>query len=64
MAKPALESLGALEVLGQRRHWVLVLDGSMSMDYAVAETTRFDQSKQIAADWCRTRGRETPSRSC
>ncbi len=48
MAKPALESLGALEVLGQRRHWVLVLDGSMSMDYAVAETTRFDQSKQIA----------------
>ncbi len=48
-AKPALESLGALEVLGQRRHWVLVLDGSLSMDYAVAETTHFDQSKQIAA---------------
>lgn len=49
MAKPALESLGAFEGLGQRRHWVLVLDGSLSMDYSVAETTRFDQAKQVAA---------------
>src|ERR1041384_2938324 len=42
MAKPFLESLGAIPVLaGQRTHRVLVLDGSMSMAYAPAQVTRF-----------------------
>jgi hypothetical protein len=50
MAKPFLESLGAVPVLaGQRTHRVLVLDGSMSMGYAPGETTRFDQAKALAA---------------
>ncbi len=45
MAKPFLESMGALDLLaGQRRHWVLVVDGSMSMDYRDGETTRFDRA--------------------
>ncbi len=49
MAKPLLESLGAIDLLrGQRRHWVLVLDGSMSMDYRPTDTPRFDQAKEIA----------------
>jgi hypothetical protein len=49
MAKPFLESLGAIPLLpGQRTHWVIVLDGSMSMDYATAETTRFEQAKTVA----------------
>ncbi|WZO96482.1 BatA domain-containing protein [Isosphaeraceae bacterium EP7] len=49
MAKPFLESMGALPVLaGQRTHRVLVLDGSLSMGYAPAEATRFDQAKQLA----------------
>ena len=49
MAKPLLESLGAVDLLrGQRRHWVLVLDGSMSMDYRPGEVPRFDQAKDIA----------------
>lgn len=51
VAKPFLESLGALPVIaGQRTHLVLVLDGSMSMSYAPAQTTtRFDQAKAVAA---------------
>lgn len=50
MAKPFLESLGAIPVLtGQRTHRVLVLDGSLSMAYAPAETARFDQAKTLAA---------------
>ncbi|MDB5353296.1 MAG: N-terminal double-transrane protein [Planctomycetota bacterium] len=49
MAKPLLESLGVIDILrGQRRHWVLVLDGSMSMDYRPNDTPRFDQAKDIA----------------
>jgi hypothetical protein len=49
MAKPFLESLGALPVLaGQRTHRVLVLDGSLSMGYAPAEATRFDQARRLA----------------
>src|SRR3954452_19325077 len=41
LAKPYLESLGAIPVLaGQRTHRVLVLDGSLSMAYAPAETDR------------------------
>jgi hypothetical protein len=50
MAKPYLESLGAIPVLaGQRTHRLLVLDGSLSMDYAPAEVTRFEQAKTLAA---------------
>jgi hypothetical protein len=50
MAKPFLESLGAIPVLaGQRTHRVVVLDGSLSMAYAPAEVTRFEQAKQVAA---------------
>jgi hypothetical protein len=50
MAKPFLESLGAIPLLpGQRTHWVIVLDGSMSMDYATNDTTRFDQAKHVAS---------------
>jgi len=50
MAKPFLESLGAVPVLaGQRTHHVLVLDGSLSMGYSEAEVTRFDQAKELAA---------------
>src|SRR5579872_6290512 len=38
MAKPFLESLGALPILaGRRTHHVLVLDGSLSMAYEPAE---------------------------
>src|SRR3974377_446104 len=33
MARPALEALGALDLLGGRRHWLIALDGSLSMDY-------------------------------
>ncbi len=47
MAKPAMEALGGLDMLGGRRHWAIVLDGSMSMDYAVADTTRFEQAKEL-----------------
>ena len=50
MAKPFLESLGALPVLaGQRTHRVLVLDGSLSMAYAAGDGTRFEQAKTLAA---------------
>src|SRR5262245_38518952 len=49
MAKPVLESLGAMALLpGQRTHWVLALDGSMSMSYRTAETSRFDHAKGLA----------------
>jgi hypothetical protein len=54
MAKPYLESMGALPVLaGQRTHRVLVLDGSLSMAYNTGETTRFDQAKSLAAQLVR-----------
>src|SRR3954471_16566153 len=50
MAKPYLESLGALPVLaGRRTHRVLVLDGSLSMAYATSDVTRFEQAKTLAA---------------
>lgn len=49
MAKPFLESLGALPIMpGQRTHRVLVLDGSLSMAYAPGEVSRFDQAKTVA----------------
>lgn len=50
MAKPFLESLGAVPVLaGRRTHRVVVLDGSLSMGYAADEGTRFDRAKALAA---------------
>ena len=50
MAKPFLESLGALPVSpGRRTHRVLVLDGSLSMAYAAGDVTRFEQAKALAA---------------
>jgi hypothetical protein len=54
MAKPFLERLGASALLpGQRTHWVLVLDGSLSMSRAAAETSRFDSAKALAAQLVR-----------
>jgi hypothetical protein len=50
MAKPYLESLGALPVLaGHRTHRVLVIDGSLSMAYTSGDVTRFEQAKSLAA---------------
>lgn len=48
MAKPFLESSGLPLVAGQRTHLILALDGSMSMTYQPAESTRFDQAKAAA----------------
>src|SRR5438309_983914 len=58
MAKPFLESLGAMQLLpGQRTHRVIVLDGSLSMGYTTAEKSRFEQAKALAAQLVRdTRG--------
>ncbi len=58
MAKPFLESLGAMKLLpGQRTHRVIVLDGSLSMAYTTAEKSRFEQAKALAAQLVRdTRG--------
>lgn len=52
MAKPFLESLGALPVIaGRRTHRVLVLDGSLSMGTSSTEGTRFDEAKALAAQF-------------
>ena len=49
MAKPFLESLGAVALLpGQRTHWVLVLDASLSMDAAGPSGPRFDSARTLA----------------
>jgi len=48
MAKPFLESFGNV-ITGRRTHRVIVLDGSLSMGYSSAGTTRFDQAKLLAA---------------
>lgn len=49
MARPFLESLGALPILaGRRTHHVLVLDGSLSMGYTSGDSTRFAQAKALA----------------
>jgi von Willebrand factor type A domain/Aerotolerance regulator N-terminal len=53
MAKPLLESLGAIALPGQRTHRVLVLDGSLSMAYSPADKTRFEQAKALAAQLVR-----------
>jgi hypothetical protein len=50
MAKPFLESLGAMQLLpGERTHRVIVLDGSLSMAYAAGDRQRFDEAKDLAA---------------
>ncbi len=48
MAKPFLESFGNV-ITGRRTHRVIVLDGSLSMGYSSAGTTRFDQAKLLAS---------------
>ena len=53
MAKPLLESLGAIALPGQRTHRVLVLDGSLSMAYLPTDKTRFEQAKALAAQLVR-----------
>jgi Mg-chelatase subunit ChlD len=49
MAKPVLEGAGVSILPGQRTHWVLVLDGSMSMNLRQGDGTRFEQAKAIAS---------------
>ena len=50
MAKPFLESLGAMKLLpGERTHRLIVLDGSLSMAYTVADRKRFDEAKDLAS---------------
>ncbi len=50
MAKPFLESLGALPVIaGRRTHRVLAIDGSLSMGYTSADRTRFEEAKALAS---------------
>jgi hypothetical protein len=48
MAKPFLENGGLPILAGQRTHRVIVLDGSLSMAYTPADSTRFDQAKELA----------------
>jgi von Willebrand factor type A domain/Aerotolerance regulator N-terminal/CARDB len=52
MAKPLVESLGAI-VLPGRTHRVLVLDGSLSMAYRPSDKTRFEQAKALASQLVR-----------
>lgn len=49
MAKPFLESLGAV-IVGRRVHRVLVLDASLSMGYTSGGSTRFDQARALAVE--------------
>ncbi len=50
MAKPFLESLGAIPTLaGHRTHRIVVLDGSLSMGYSDGEGTRFERARALAA---------------
>ena len=53
MAKPFLESLGAVVLPGQRTHRVIVLDGSMSMATVAGDQTRFEQAKTLAGQLVR-----------
>ena len=53
MAKPFLESMGAIALPGQRTHRVLVLDGSLSMAYSMSDKNRFEQAKALAAQLVR-----------
>jgi hypothetical protein len=54
MAKPFLESLGALPLLpGQKTHRVLALDGSLSMGYESGGATHFERAKALGAQLIR-----------
>ena len=53
MAKPFLESLGAVVLPGQRTHRVIVLDGSMSMAFVSGDQPRFEQAKTLAGQLVR-----------
>ena len=53
MAKPFLESLGAVVLPGQRTHRVIVLDGSMSMAFVAGDQPRFEQAKTLAGQLVR-----------
>lgn len=53
MAKPFLESLGAVVLPGQRTHRVIVLDGSMSMAFVAGDQPRFEQAKALAGQLVR-----------
>lgn len=49
MAKPFLESAGALPAsTGRRTHRVIAVDASLSMQTATAGETRFDKAKEVA----------------
>lgn len=51
LADPILSlfsSLGAALGQGGSTHWVLVIDGSYSMDYRRGEKSRFDEAKELA----------------
>ena len=52
MAKPFLEAFGNV-ITGRRTHRVVVLDGSLSMGYTTAGTSRFDQAKALATQLVR-----------
>jgi hypothetical protein len=50
MARPVLERLGAgLIPIGGRTHWVIALDGSLSMGHNPGQASRFDSAKALAA---------------
>ncbi|HEX5500569.1 MAG TPA: BatA domain-containing protein, partial [Thermomicrobiales bacterium] len=49
MAEPVLEQTGMKFVSGQRTHKLLVIDGSYSMAYRVADQSRFERAKELAA---------------
>jgi hypothetical protein len=48
MARPALESLSNLGLFAGRRHWVIALDASMSMETRAGERTRFERAQEAA----------------
>ncbi len=66
MAKPFLESLGAMKLLpGQRTHRVIVLDGSLSMAYTTAEQEPIsNRPRPLPRSSFATREAATRSRSC
>jgi len=49
VAEPLLETSGLSAAPGERKHRVLVIDGSFSMGYRAGDKTRFEQAKEIAA---------------
>jgi len=47
---PFLKSLGGALSGGGHTHWVIVIDGSYSMDYRRGDENRFEQAKKMAAE--------------